>query len=94
METSIVGMKLVAAKDHLRLAQGQLDAAIQVGKAAGSSTDSLDSASGELREAALCIDAISADREAEPPPLMRACPSCDRSIRAQATLCGYCWTKQ
>lgn len=29
---------------------------------------------------------------ADDPILSRACPTCGRSIRAAATLCGYCWS--
>lgn len=96
METSLVERQLAAAKEQIRFAQGQLDAAIQAGRAAGSNVDTLDCASGSLREAHRRIDAISRqiDAEIEAAPAMRDCSACGKSIRAQATRCGYCWEQQ
>lgn len=29
----------------------------------------------------------------EPEPLVRECPSCNRTVMRAAKLCGYCWAK-
>jgi hypothetical protein len=95
METAFVALQISAARDQLRRAEARIDAAIQAGRARGSSVGPLEDASGNLGEARLCIDEISRriDAEALAAPAMRDCPSCGKSIRADATLCGYCWRR-
>jgi hypothetical protein len=96
MENSFVDLKLRAASAELRLAQGELDAAILADGAGALKLDAMKSVSGKLSGAQLNMDEIGrhllADVEAA--PQMRDCPACGSAIRAQATLCGYCWKKQ
>ena len=95
MEQSFVEAKVLAANERLGLAQEQLDLAIQACNAGKSSVDVINGASDKLREARTCIDEVRAHIEAtsEVAPQMRDCPGCASRVRAQATLCGYCWTK-
>jgi hypothetical protein len=95
MEPAFVALQLSATNERLRRAQEHLDAAVQAGLAHGSSVGQLERASGNLGEARLCIDEISRriESEALAAPATRDCPSCGRSMRAEATLCGYCWKR-
>jgi hypothetical protein len=94
MEQSFVEARVLAANERLGLAQEQLELAIQACNAGKSSVDVLNGASNKMREARTCIDEVRAHIEAtaEVAPPMRDCPACKKSVRAQATLCGYCWT--
>jgi hypothetical protein len=96
MENSFVELKLRAASDQLRLAQAGLDAAINADRAGEPNLDAMEGVSGKLSAARLSMDEIGRHLEAdvEAAPLMRDCPACGKAIRAQATLCGYCWKKQ
>jgi hypothetical protein len=95
MENSFVETKLRAANEQLILAQTQIEAAIEAGQKGEPSAAALDGASGSLKAAQLSIGEISRQIEAdtEASPNLRACPACGRSIRLEATLCGYCWKK-
>ncbi|XYI03626.1 hypothetical protein ACMHYB_29210 [Sorangium sp. So ce1128] len=91
----MVEKKVLAANERLSVAQEQLDAAIQACDANRPDIEAMKAASERLREARVCIDNIQQHIEAtaEVVPSMRGCPACGKSIRAQATLCGHCWTK-
>jgi hypothetical protein len=95
MENSFVETQLKAVNEQLTLAQTQIDAAMEAGLRGEPGTAALDGASGNLKAAKLSIGELSRQMEAdtEPPPNLRACPACGRSIRLEATLCGYCWKK-
>ncbi|WP_104978443.1 hypothetical protein [Sorangium cellulosum] len=86
---------ILAASERLGIAQEQLDAAIQAYDASRPDVEAIKGASERLREARLCIEQIQQhiDASAEVVPAKRNCPACGKTIRAQATLCGYCWTK-
>jgi hypothetical protein len=94
MEKSFLAMKVQAAGEQIRLAQDQIDLAIQSGEAGSSSIGAMGSASENLKDARSCLDEMGRHIEIEVEPPMRACSACGRSIRVQATLCGYCWHKQ
>ncbi|WP_437663550.1 hypothetical protein [Sorangium sp. So ce1182] len=91
----MVEKKVLAANERLSVAQAQLDAAIQAHDASRPDVEAMKGVSDKLREARVCIDQIQQHIEAtaEAVPSMRGCPACGKSIRAQATLCGHCWTK-
>ncbi|MGK3962818.1 hypothetical protein WMF38_01335 [Sorangium sp. So ce118] len=91
----MVEKKVLAASERLDVAQEQLDAAIQAYDANRPDIEAMKGVSERLREARVCIDKIQQHIEAtaEVVPSMRGCPACGKSIRAQATLCGHCWTK-
>ena len=89
-------LKLRAASEELRLAQGELDAAILAAGPGALNLATMKSVSGKLSGARLSVDEVGRRLEAdiEAAPVMRDCPACGKAIRAQATLCGYCWKKQ
>jgi hypothetical protein len=95
MEPAFVALQISATNERLRSAREHLDAAVQEGLARGASVGLIERALGNLAEARQCIDEISRtiDSEALAAPAMRDCPSCGRSGRAEATLCGYCWER-
>lgn len=95
MEPSIVENNVLAANERLSVAQEQLDAAIQTCDASTSDVAALKGVSERLREARACIDQLRQHigASAEAVPARRNCTACGKSVRAQATLCGYCWTK-
>jgi hypothetical protein len=94
METKIIEAKAIEASERIRLAGAHIDLATEQSRTGASCTDALAVSARELGEAKTALDALLAELDPGPPPAMRACQACGRSIRANATLCGYCWTKQ
>lgn len=95
MENSFVETKLRAVNAQLTLAQAQIDTAIEAGQRGEPGADALDGAAWNLKAAQFSIGEISRQIEAdtEAAPNLRPCPACGRTIRLEATLCGYCWKK-
>ncbi|WP_437963845.1 hypothetical protein WMF04_29465 [Sorangium sp. So ce260] len=95
MKESSIEKNALAANERLTAAQRQLDAEIRTYDGSGPDLEAMNEISERLREARLCIDQIQQHIEAsaEVVPPRRDCPACGKSIRVQATLCGYCWTR-
>jgi len=94
METKIIKAKAIEANERIRLARAQVNLASEESRTGASCNAALEVCSRELGEAKSELDGLLAELDSGPPPAMRACPACGRSIRANATLCGHCWTKQ
>jgi len=94
METKSIKAKAIEANERIRLARSQIDLASQESRTGASCAAALEVCSRELGEAKTEIDALLVELDLGPPPAVRPCPACGQSIRANATLCGYCWTKQ
>src|SRR6185369_7290381 len=96
METKLIMAKALEANGQLHLAQEQIGVAGEACRTGTPSADTLELAMKSLRAAQGGLDELLAELEAgiEIAPAMRECRACLRSIRAQATLCGYCWAKQ
>lgn len=95
MKALSIEKDVLATSERLSVTQEQLDAAILTYDASCPDVEALKVISERLREARVCIDQIQQHIEAsvEVVPSRRDCPACGKSIRAQATLCGYCWTR-
>jgi hypothetical protein len=97
MKSEIIRAKALEANQRIRLAQDQVDVAGDACRTGALGTGPLDLAAQKLREALSAVDELLSELELEPgadvAPALRDCPSCGKSIRAQATLCGHCWTK-
>ncbi|WP_437573503.1 hypothetical protein [Sorangium sp. So ce887] len=95
MKESSIEKKVLAANERLSVAQERLDAAIQTNDGSWPHAEAMKEISERLREARVCNDQVQQHIEASAGvvPSGRDCPACGTSIRAQATLCGYCWTR-
>lgn len=87
--------------DRLHLVQGKIDDVIKdaaKGEARrdGPGGHALDGAAASMVLALASLDEITRHIHAdiEPAPVTVACAACGKTIRAAATLCGYCWTKR
>lgn len=95
METKIIKAKALEANERIRLAQEQIDVAGEACRTGASCAAALDLCARRIGEARREVDALLVEIEptGDASPAMRACPACGNSIRMQATLCGFCWTK-
>lgn len=73
-------------EDDVRAATAQLDSAVRDLSDEGVRSDSPDLAPLQAAWNRLVTALVLG-----PAPRMRDCPRCGRSVRAAATLCGYCW---
>ena len=79
-----------------RLERRQIDVAGEACRTGASCAAALDPCAQGLGEARSEVDAllVAIEPTEDASPAVRACPVCGNSIRVQATLCGFCWTKQ
>lgn len=84
MDLSIFRAKLAAATEHLASAGRQAE---------GTHPSATAGAVQQLRNAASGVDELIRLCNGEAPRAVRACPVCGKSGMADATTCGYCWTR-
>ena len=94
MEKAFIEARVRAAGDGIRLARAQIGLALQPDGAGAPPRDAMKDASATLRDVEAALDQLGRHIDLDVAPEMRACAGCGASIRALATLCGYCWTKQ
>jgi len=98
MDSEILKTKLTATNAQLTVAETQLDAGMRQLAADGGGASSavgkvLAVAFDHLRDARKSLGALDQLLLAEPVEPTRECPRCKKTVRAAATLCGFCWVK-
>jgi hypothetical protein len=102
MDAILLKSKIQAAHEQLGIVERELDTALQALKGSTSSDNGsvahlVTKAVDRLQQARLLVADLSGRVESksnEAPPAEQNCPWCGKSIRAAATVCGYCWKKQ
>ena len=98
MDAAMFKLKLTATNEQLTVAETQLDAGMrQLAAGSGADASALSKVFGvavdKLRDARKSIGALDELLQVEPVEAARDCPVCKKSVRAAATLCGFCWVK-
>jgi hypothetical protein len=84
MDATAFQTKLAATAKHLEEAGKQAEPATPTAYAAAGVT---------LRRATVAVEELVRLCAGEPEVQERPCPTCAKTVRAAARLCGYCWTK-
>ena len=100
MNLALLKEKIEASRQRVTLAESELERAMRklTEENGGEKTFMsmlLEHAFTTLRDARMHLSDLNAllAGEQEARPAERACPACNRLIRANAKLCGYCWRK-